>query len=229
VSAADANTRVTAGGALQRFARRAADAAAASFERCDLCNEPVRPDHRHLLERATREISCVCQACGLLFSQPAASQGRYRLVPDRRLRLVNFDLTDAEWDRLRVPVGLCFVVVGDDGQPHAFYPSPMGPTEATVDPATWATLVNRQPKLNELEADVEALLVNRARGARDHFIVPIDTCFSLVGLIRMRWRGLSGGSDVWTAIGQFFDALRARSRNYPKSEVMQEPCPSATT
>ena len=32
-----------------------------------------------------------------------------------------------------------------------------------------------------LEPDVEALLVNRARGARQHFLVPIDECYALVG------------------------------------------------
>jgi hypothetical protein len=203
---------MTTGGVLQRFARRAAEASAAAVEHCDLCNEPLRSEHRHLLESATRQIMCACQACSLLFTQPAASQGRYRLIPDRRLYLANFDLSDAAWDSLHVPVGICFLVLGADAQPHAFYPSPMGPTEASVDPDTWASLLHRHPVLASIEPDVEALLVNRARGARDHFIVPIDTCFSLVGLIRMRWRGLSGGSEVWTEINQFFDTLRARSR-----------------
>jgi hypothetical protein len=205
------------GGALQRFARRAAEASAAAIERCDLCGEPVRASHRHLLEVGTRELVCVCQACGLLFTQPAASRGKYRLVPDRHLHLTQFALSDAEWDSLRVPVGICFLIVGAaDGQPRAFYPSPMGATEAAVDPATWTALLERYRLLGGIEPDVEALLVNRARGAREHFIVPIDTCFSLVGLVRLRWRGLSGGSDVWTAIGQFFDSLQTRSRAYPK-------------
>ena len=26
---------------------------------------------------------------------------------------------------------------------------------------------------------------------------PIDVCFELVGLIRMHWRGFSGGEEVW--------------------------------
>ena len=38
--------------------------------------------------------------------------------------------------------------------------------------------------LATLEPDIEALLVNRARGARRHWIVPIDECYALVGLIR---------------------------------------------
>ena len=62
------------------------------------------------------------------------------------------------------------------------------------------------PALQEMEPDVEALLVNRighARGFSDpeYYIVPIDECFKLVGLIRTRWQGLraepkSGGRSA---------------------------------
>jgi hypothetical protein len=41
--------------------------------------------------------------------------------------------------------------------------------------------------------------------------VGIDECYRLVGLIRTRWRGLSGGPDVWTEIGRYFDELKGRS------------------
>jgi hypothetical protein len=203
---------VMPGGVLQRFARRAADASVAAAEKCDLCSEPVPNEHRHLLESATRQLACVCQACSILFAQPAASNGKYRLIPDRSLYLADFALTDAEWSSLQVPVGICFLVVTADARPLAFYPGPMGATEAAVDPSTWSALSARYPLLSNIQPDVEALLVNRARGARDHYIVPIDTCFGLAGLIRIRWRGLSGGSDVWTEIGHFFEMLRKRSR-----------------
>jgi len=63
-----------------------------------------------------------------------------------------------------------------------------------------------------MERDVEALLVNRVRGAREHFLVPMAECYSLVGLIRMHWRGLSGGREVWEEIGRFFEELRKRSK-----------------
>jgi hypothetical protein len=41
--------------------------------------------------------------------------------------------------------------------------------------------------------------------------VPIDECYRLVGLIRVHWKGLSGGSEVWREIRKFFDSLKARS------------------
>jgi hypothetical protein len=59
---------------------------------------------------------------------------------------------------------------------------------------------------------VEALLVNRSRGARQYFLVPIEDCYSLVGLIRTRWRGLSGGTEVWGEITAFLEGLDRRSR-----------------
>ena len=69
--------------------------------------------------------------------------------------------------------------------------------------------------LRELEPDVEALLVNRVGQSRgsapaEYYIVPIDACYKLVGLIRIHWRGLSGGTEVWQEIGNFFTDLRAR-------------------
>ncbi len=64
------------------------------------------------------------------------------------------------------------------------------------------------PGLETLRPDVEALLVNRTRGRREYFIVPIDRCYALVGTIRRQWRGLSGGSEVWEAVAGFFDRLR---------------------
>jgi hypothetical protein len=69
--------------------------------------------------------------------------------------------------------------------------------------------------LNELRSDVEALLVNRVGAARgvkpEYFVVPIDECYKLVGLIRMHWRGLSGGTEVWREIGHFFKELKVKS------------------
>jgi hypothetical protein len=209
------------GGALHRFAQRAAEASLAAAEKCDLCTEPVASEHRHLLDSSSRSVACVCRACALLFSSPAASLGKYRLIPDRYLQLTQFSISDTEWDSLHVPVGICFVTGG-----RAFYPGPMGAAEADVGSEMWSALTLRYPILEGVEPDVEALLVNRARGAHDYFIVPIDTCFGLVGLIRMRWRGLSGGTEVWTEINGFFEKLRKRSRTVAMEVA---PCLSATT
>ena len=43
------------------------------------------------------------------------------------------------------------------------------------------------------------------RGARRQWIVPIDVCYALVGLIRTHWRGFTGGADVWRELDTFFE------------------------
>jgi hypothetical protein len=76
--------------------------------------------------------------------------------------------------------------------------------------------VRDNPVLTELEPDVEALLVNRVGQASEsstaeYYFAPIDECFRLVGLIRMSWKGLSGGTEVWVEISRFFSPLKERA------------------
>ncbi|MCI0447409.1 DUF5947 family protein [bacterium] len=42
--------------------------------------------------------------------------------------------------------------------------------------------------------------------------MPIDACFKLVGLIRYKWKGLSGGTEVWQEIHKFFETLKQKSK-----------------
>ncbi|MEJ7843607.1 MAG: DUF5947 family protein [Rubrobacter sp.] len=205
---------------LQRFAReeseKATEAAARGEEAqelCELCSEPIPPEHRHLLNVSTREILCSCRGCSILFYETAASEGRYRLIPDRRLFLEDFEMDDAQWEGLRIPVDMAFFFHSAPAERVvAFYPSPMGPTESLLKLSAWEELERCNPVLMDMEQDVEALLVNRAQGAREHFLVPMDKCYGLVGLIRMHWKGLSGGQEVWEEISQFFEELRRRSK-----------------
>jgi hypothetical protein len=202
-----------AGSRLGRLARRSAAESAAVQERCDLCSAPIPDEHRHLLDLQTRELRCTCRACSLLFDREAAGRDHYRLVPDRRLRLEGFELCDALWDELHIPVDMAFFFNDSSaGRVVAFYPGPMGATESLLELSAWAELEAANPVLGELQPDVEALLVNRARGARDHWLVPIDECFSLVGLIRTNWRGFTGGREVWDKLGRFFEQLDGRSK-----------------
>jgi hypothetical protein len=91
------------------------------------------------------------------------------------------------------------------------YPSPAGATESQLPLEAWEVLVADNPVLAKLEPDVEALLVNRVGSARLYYLAPIDTCYRLVGLIRMYWRGLSGGETVWKEIGQYFERLEQQA------------------
>lgn len=198
--------------ALARGPRQGGQVPEAQEESCDLCGELIAPGHRHLLNLDTRELICACRACSLLFDRGAAGGGHYRLVPDRRRKLVDFELSDAAWERLRIPVDMAFFFKASaEGRVMAFYPSPMGPTESQLGLDAWDEIERANPILRTLEPDVEALLVNRSRGARQQWLVPIDACYSLVGVIRTRWRGFSGGSEVWLAIDEFFGDLDRRS------------------
>ena len=203
---------------LRRFAQEESEKATreameAAQEHCDLCSEPIPPEHRHLLDVYTREMMCACRPCSILFDREAASEGKYRLVPDRHLFLKNFEMDEAQWDSLRVPVDMAFFFYSTPaGRVVAFYPSPMGPTESLLKLSAWEELEKGNPVLEGMEWDVEALLVNRVRGAREHFLVPIEECYSLVGLIRTHWRGLSGSREVWEEIRRFFEGLRERSK-----------------
>lgn len=182
-------------------------------ERCEFCAEPLEPEHRHLIEVPTRQVMCVCQSCSILFDKKAASQGKYRRIPDRRLYLPDFQMSDSQWDGLRIPVGIAFCFFSTPAEKVvAYYPSPMGAVESLLRLDTWKGIEERNPVLATIEPDVEALLVNRARGARQHFLVPIDDCYRLVGLIRVNWKGLSGGLEVWREIEWFFSRLRDRSK-----------------
>jgi hypothetical protein len=198
---------------LQQIAARSTVAREAALERCELCGAPIAPAHRHLLDLEQRELMCSCQACSVLFATEAASAGHYRLVPDRRLRITDLELTDVLWAELRLPVEMAFFFRSTAAdRVQAFYPSPMGPTESLLGLEAWTELAAANPVLETLAPDVEALLVNRVRGARDGWLVPIDECYALVGLIRTRWRGFTGGAEVWDELGRFFAELDRRSK-----------------
>jgi len=173
---------------------------------CEFCNLALPITHRHLLESADGKIVCVCDACGLRFEN---SIGRWKLIPRDSRPLSDFHLTDAEWQSFGVPIALAFFFFRSDGQRVvAMYPSPGGPTESNVPAGNWENVVAQNPELGEMKPDVEALLVNRLQDRPEYFLTPIDRCYELTGLIRLHWRGFSGGDKVWKEVAQFFARLR---------------------
>jgi hypothetical protein len=197
-------------GALRQFIRpRKRD-----VERCELCSLEVSSDHPHLIEPGSRKLLCTCNACAILFSGMGT---KYKRVPRRVLGLQNFHLSDGQWESLMVPISMAFFFRSTpDARVVAFYPSPAGATESLLPLETWKDVEDANPILREMESDVEALLVNRighARGftAPEYYVLPIDECYKLVGLIRANWHGLAGGTEVWQEIGHFFDGLKQRA------------------
>jgi len=208
---------------LRRFVRPREQAG----EQCELCGAPIGERHHHLLELNLslrpngplqpnglqlqgRRIVCGCEACAILFSGQAA--GGYRRIPTDIRALRDFAMDDAQWEELSIPINMAFFCgSGNAAEPTAFYPSPGGPTQAHVDADSWRQIVEQNPPLEKMTSDVEALLVNRLSRPHEYFIVPIDECYRLIGLIRTQWRGFSGGKDVWEAISRFFASIRNRA------------------
>jgi len=176
-------------------------------ERCDLCSAGLAFDHRHLLETSNSRIVCACDPCALRFQDVAG--GRFKLIPREVRFLSQFRLTDAEWDSLAIPINLAFFFYSTPQEKvKAMYPSPAGATESLLPLPAWETIAANNITLAQMNPDVEALLVNRVGTQRDYYLVPIDVCFELVGLIRVHWRGLSGGDLAWEEIEKFFARLK---------------------
>lgn len=195
---------------LRRFVKQKA-----TVEHCELCKTEIAFEHQHLIDPVNRKLVCSCDACAILFSNQSAS--KYRRVPRRSLLLNNFQMTDSQWDSLMIPISMAFFFHSTPaGRVVALYPSPAGATESLLSLEAWEDIVEQNASLKNMEPDVEGLLVNRVGYSRDHtsaeyYIAPIDSCYKLVGLIRARWHGLSGGSEVWADIKQFFAELKERS------------------
>ncbi len=174
-------------------------------ERCDRCGVSLPSGHIHQFDPPTRRIRCACSGCGAIASES------WREIPRRIIALPDFRLSDTQWDDLMIPISLAFFSYSSPaGRVVALYPGPAGAAESALRLESWREISDANPALQRLQPDVEALLVNRVGAAREYFITPIDECYRLVGLIRMHWRGLSGGAVVWGEIGRFFDDLRRK-------------------
>jgi hypothetical protein len=187
-------------------------------ERCDMCATPIAGEHAHVVNVESRNLLCTCRACYLLFTSEGAAQGKFRAVPDRYLYAPSFAFGDAQWDALEIPVRIAFFFLNSSlGRVVAFYPSPAGATESQLPLEAWQEVVQANPVLETLAPDLEALLVygRRDRSGFDCFLVPIDACYELTGVVRQRWRGFDGGEEAWQEIEAFFTRLREKSREVP--------------
>jgi len=176
-------------------------------DRCDMCGTALLQRHQHLIDPSSRRLFCTCDACATLFY--GTGETKLKRVPRGARRLEDFHLPDGQWDSLLIPIGLAFFLESSvDQRVRAFYPSPGGATESLLSLEAWIEVVADNPMLADMNADVEALLVNRLDGCAEYYLAPIDKCYELVGKIRRNWHGLSGGEEMWSKVREFFAELK---------------------
>jgi Family of unknown function (DUF5947) len=178
---------------------------------CAGCGAKLTDEHRHIIDLDSRLISCSCRACWLLAG--SADRPSERAVPTRYHREASASVSDAHWEMLRIPVDVAFFMTNSRaGRTFAFYPSPTGPTESALPLEAWHQVLSANPWLQGMASDVEALLVRRdaTSASCECFVVPIDSCYELVGRIRLAWTGLTGGSAVQRVVDAFFADLLAK-------------------
>lgn len=196
-------------------------------ERCEMCAEPIGEEHGHVANLEDRRILCTCRPCTLLFTHEGAGSERrpdadspirrFRAVPERYRYDPDFAMSEGDWDELAIPVRMAFFFRNSGmGRTVAFYPSPAGATESELPLDAWVRVLAANPAVADVEPDVEALLVDRGSGA---YLVPIDVCYELVGLVRTHWKGFDGGEEAWGAIDAFFAGLRGRSKRVAREDA----------
>lgn len=91
-------------------------------ERCDTCGQALTVEHDHTFDPVSRRIRCACDSCAILYATT------YKLIPHRVQTLPNFQMSDAQWDDLLIPIGLAFFSHSTAAERTiALYPGPAVP------------------------------------------------------------------------------------------------------
>lgn len=175
-------------------------------EHCQFCGKEIPDDHRHLLELMQKQLICVCDSCFIIGS---IRHEQYKIIPQRTVWLNHFDISEELWSRFLIPVNMAFFLFDSARNSIiAHYPAAAGATESKLKMEPWKELEELNPELKTMLPDVEALLVNRLDNSQQYFIVPIDACYKLIGLMRTQWKGIFGGTAIQNIIRDFFTALQ---------------------
>ena len=143
--------------------------------------------------------------CALRFEN--VIEGKFKLIPRDARPLPDFQMSDAEWEELALPISLAFFFYDTPNKKMAaYYPSPAGATESLLPLTAWEALVAANPVLSNMRPDVETLLVNRVREHTRILPCP-DRCLfrarridphSLARFLRRR-RGVAGDRSIFRA------------------------------
>lgn len=182
-----------------------------------MCGTPVEGRHGHVVDVEHRSLKCTCRACYLLFLPERSGAGRLRAVPERYFHDPSNPLSISDWELLGIPVASAFFLRGDNDV-RAFYPSPAGATECLLDLDAWASLGQSHPMLGAAEPEVEAILIRADEAGVECYLVPVDACYQLVGIVRVYWKGFDGGSEAHEHIDEFFAGIAGEARRFTAEE-----------
>lgn len=178
-----------------------------------MCAAPLAgEEQRHLLDLIHHTFLSICNGCALAFGPRGANAGTYRLVPTRHLALLDFQGTNElgtgpeRWGKVAY-----LLRSSEAGRILILSLDPAGVRESTFDLECWRTLLKANPLLDSLEPDVEALLINRSAQPPSSYIVPIDTCSRLLGLLSRCQQNQKREQEIWEAIEAFFAEIQAEA------------------
>ena len=206
-------------GALRRRRRRRRRPTPAPGERCEMCAEPIADASTpHVVERRGAHPALHVPRLLPAVHPPGRGAGPLpRRARSLRCASRRSGSTEPQWDALQIPVRMAFFFHNSDARPRRrLLPEPGGRHRVAAPARGLAGAGRRRTRCwPSLAPDVEALLV-RGRARRsgfECFLVPIDACYELTGVVRRRWRGFDGGEEAWRDIDAFFAAAaRAQPR-----------------
>ena len=180
-----------------------------SREDCEFCGVEIAEKHSHAVNTETRSLMCVCRPCYLLFTHEGAARGKFKAVPERYLYAPGLILTDAQWNRLQIPVGIAFFFFNTSlGRMVVFYPSPVGATESLLSLETWDELAERTHCLQLLLPTSRRYLCETSRG------VGASNATSFLSTLATNWWDVSAGA------GKGLTAAKMRGRRSTHVSLM---------
>lgn len=180
--------------ALRRFTlrdRKRADARGAmteSTERCELCATALHSTHDHLLDPHARGVFCACSACAVLFpdgATTATTAQRYVRVRSRVAPLPAAAVSEHDLIALGAPVRLAVLCPSTlHDALFMVYPSAAGPVESRASLRTWRELAAKQPELDAVRHDRDAVIADLRMPSRAALHVSLDVAYELLGTLR---------------------------------------------
>ena len=170
-----------------------------------MCSTEIADRHGHVADLEAHRLLCTCRACFLLFTGSGAGAGRFLAVPEDVRKVADVAISEGQWAALQIPVDLAFFLRQSGAENvGAYYPGPGArPSRSWTWPAGPRSST-RTPFWRRRNRDVRAILLRRSTSGYACYLVPVDRCYELVGIVRQSWVGFHGGAEVWARVEGFF-------------------------